>query len=64
VNFSDYEYLSIIHAGQDQSSNENVTQLLWRQNYGFLGRTSKRTVWVGSKNYSFWGLAYDSEFEE
>jgi M6 family metalloprotease-like protein len=64
VNFSNYEYLTVIHAGEDQSSYPNQTQLLWRQNYCNLGRTSKRTVFASNGHYDFWGLAYDSEFEE
>jgi M6 family metalloprotease-like protein len=64
VNFSNYEYLTVIHAGEDQSSYPNKTELLWRQNYCNLGRTSKRTVLTSNGHYDFWGLAYDSEFEE
>jgi len=64
VNFSDYEYLTVIHAGEDQSSYPNQTELLWRQNYCNLGRSSMLTVWTSKGHYDFWGLAYDSEFEE
>lgn len=64
VNFSDYDYLTVIHAGEDQSSFPNQTELLWRKNFRFLGHTSKQTVWTSSGHYDFWGLAYDSEFEE
>jgi M6 family metalloprotease-like protein len=64
VNFSDYECLTVIHAGEDQSSRPNQTELLWRQNYCNLGHTSKQTIWTSNGHYAFWGLAYDSEFEE
>lgn len=64
VNFLDYDYLTVIHAGEDQSSHPNETELLWRQNYGFLGHTMKRIVTTDQSSYGFWGLAYDSEFEE
>ena len=64
VNFSDYDCVLVIHAGEDQSSYPERTELLWRQNYCNLGRTSKRTVRVYSEEYRFWGMAYDSEFEE
>jgi M6 family metalloprotease-like protein len=64
VNFSNYEYLTVIHAGEDQSSYPNQTELLWRQNYCNLGRSSTRTVWTSKGHYDFWGIAYDSEFEE
>lgn len=64
VDFSDYDSLLVIHAGEDQSSYPEMTELLWRQNYCNLGRTSKKTVRVNSEEYTFWGLAYDSEFEE
>jgi len=64
ANFSDYEYLTVIHAGKDQSSYPNQKELLWRQNYCNLGRSSTRTVWTSKGHYDFWGIAYDSEFEE
>jgi M6 family metalloprotease-like protein len=64
INFSHYDYLIVIHAGEDQSSYPNETELLWRQNFGFLGHTVKRMVTTDRGNYGFWGLAYDSEFEE
>ena len=64
VDFYDYDSLLVIHAGEDQSSYPEMTELLWRQNYCNLGRTSKKTVQVNSEKYTFWGLAYDSEFEE
>lgn len=64
VNFSKYDCLLVIHAGEDQSSNTTRDDLLWRQNFCSFGRTSKRSVFFGNESYSFWGLAYDSEFEE
>lgn len=64
VNFSDYECLTVIHAGEDQSSRPSQTELLWRQNYCNLGHTSKQTIWTSNGHYAFLGLAYDSEFEE
>ncbi len=64
VNFSLYDNLIVIHAGEDQSSNENRTELLWRQNYCSFGRFEKRTMYVKNKRFEFWGMAYDSEFEE
>jgi M6 family metalloprotease-like protein len=64
VNFSEYECLTVIHAGEDQSSRPNQTELLWRQNYCNLGHTSKQSIRTSNGHYAFWGLAYDSEFEE
>lgn len=64
VNFSNYDSLLVIHAGEDQSSRPEDKELLWRWNFGYLGRTSKRTIMVNSEALSFWGLSYDSEFEE
>jgi len=64
VNFSKYDCLLVIHAGEDQSSNTTRDDLLWRQNFCSFGRSSKRSVFFGNESYSFWGLAYDSEFEE
>lgn len=64
VDFDDYNSLLVIHSGEDQSSYPEMTELLWRQNHCNLGRTSKETLRVNSDEYTFWGLAYDSEFEE
>ena len=64
ASFSDYNYLTVIHAGEDQSSYTNETELVWRQNFGFLGHAIRRVVTTDYANYGFWGLAYDSEFEE
>jgi M6 family metalloprotease-like protein len=64
INFSDYDYLTVIHAGEDQSSYPNETELLWRRDFGFLGHSRKTNVMTEQSSYGFWGLAYDSEFEE
>ena len=64
VNFSNYDYVIIIHAGEDQSSNINETELLWRQSFFHYGHSEKRNFTVDGVRYSFWGVAYDSEFEE
>lgn len=64
VNFSEYDCLLVIHAGEDQSSHPETTELLWRQNYCNLGRASKRAISVNGREHRFWGMAYDSEFEE
>lgn len=64
VNFTDYTSLMIVHSGQDQAANENETQLLWSRNNCSLGRSSKLPIKVGSKEYSFWGMAYVSESDE
>lgn len=65
VNFSDYDSVLIIHAGQDQSFNKNMTELLWSRNLCYLGpRTSNESAIVDGKVLGFWGLAYVSEFNE
>lgn len=64
VNFSNYDHLLVIHAGEDQSSNENDTELLWRQGYYGFGHSGKVSVMGTFASYSFWGKSYDSEFEE
>jgi M6 family metalloprotease-like protein len=64
VNLSDYDSLMIVHAGDDQASHTNETWLLWSQNFCNLGRTSKTNVTVDGHTYSFWGIAYVSEYDE
>jgi len=64
VNFSDYEYLAVIHAGEDQAAHPDETQLLWSWDFGNFGHNSKFPVNVDGHTYSFWGLAYESEFDE
>lgn len=64
VNLSDYDCLTIVHAGDDQASHTNETGLLWSQNFCNLGRTSKTSVTVDGHAYSFWGISYVSEYDE
>jgi M6 family metalloprotease-like protein len=64
VNFSNYDCLTIVHAGDDQALHTNETELLWSKNFCNLGRTSKTSVTVDGQTYSFWGIAYVSEYDE
>jgi M6 family metalloprotease-like protein len=64
VNYSNYDHLLVIHAGEDQSSNVNNTDLLWRHCLSNFAHNAKITVSTNTNTYDFWGLAYDSEFEE
>jgi M6 family metalloprotease-like protein len=64
VNFSDYDCLTIVHAGDDQASHTDEIGLLWSQNFCNLGRTSKTSVPTDGHAYSFWGIAYVSEYDE
>ena len=62
--FSQFDCLIVIHAGEDQSSYQNQTDLLWRQNYCSFRRTRKRSIRIGNDEFNYWGFAYDSEFEQ
>ena len=64
VDFSQFDCLIVIHAGEDQSSYPNQTDLLWRQNYCSFRRTRKRSIRIGDDEFNYWGFAYDSEFEQ
>jgi M6 family metalloprotease-like protein len=64
VNFSNYDYLTIVHAGDDQALHTNETELLWSRCFCNWGRTSKTSVTVDGQTYSFWGIAYVSESDE
>ena len=64
VNFSYYDCLLVIHAGEDQIFDTNKTELLWSRNYCYFGRTSKKYVIGEDETYGFWGMAYNSEFNE
>jgi M6 family metalloprotease-like protein len=63
VNFSNYDCLLVIHAGEDQIY-ANRTELLWSRNYCYFGRSSKWYVTGEDGTYGFWGAAYNSEFNE
>jgi M6 family metalloprotease-like protein len=64
VNFSSYDIVLVVHSGEDQSSNTNQSELLWRHSFSEFGRDMKVNVVENGTKYSFWGLSYDSEFEQ
>lgn len=67
VDFTSYEHLIVIHAGEEQSyprANNNITELLWRQGFFSYGHKEKEIFLPQDGGALYWGYSYVSEFAE